>query len=228
MIVNLKPKRTVNYYLLQDKVEVPMSYMTELTRVNQSINCPAINSLNNRVYAYKPPVTVDIEFGIKNNEPYFNFHYINKDMQISKAVEDLIYENVTLLVEDNKCVFQFLTHLVFVTDAKDNIEVVTYPSGELIKENCEFVIGGFYINSWIRPINLAFIQTDVNKPSYVSLNMSSSVCNITFNQKVKLTNNPLSDKAIHYSKFMDNISAIYKNVIKLSSKIIKNRPKELL
>lgn len=228
MIFNTRSKQTVNYDLLEDDLPVPHFFKTELELINPKINCPATNSLVNRVYGYKPPVTVNIEFGMENNKPYFKYDFNNSDMKINDFVSDIIFQNIQINVENDRCVFQFLSHLAFVTDSKHDIEMVTYPSDDLELENCNFIVGGFYINKWIRPFNFALIQTNPNKPSYAKLNIDKNCVYVTFSNKVNLTNEPFTESAIKYSKYMHNISAAYNNLIKISNRIIKHRPRRLL
>jgi len=165
----------VGVYFMENDL-IPKFMEKDIVKVNENkFGCPAVGSLNNRMYEVNSMFDLEIEFGLKDNEPYFNYNFptdIYKDiMEIHKILN---YKISTMKSDDKTLTLQIISEFVFVTDDKDLELTVLDPSCET--QNLKFISGGFNIYSWSRGLNVAYSIVDKNKSAKIKL----SLCNGLF------------------------------------------------
>ena len=66
-----------------------MIHNLETPNLNK-FGCPSISSVNNKIYSANSFVSVEIEYGLKDGEAYYNYDLNEKDMQLNNDMHTLI------------------------------------------------------------------------------------------------------------------------------------------
>ena len=227
MIFNNKKKAQVGYYY-ENTIDIPNTMYSSIDKINTNeVNCPAVATLNNRLFGVKPIVSIDIEFGIKNNEVFYVYKIDETNFTTSEEVHKLI-KNTLIVQQHNNCAsLQILSYATFFTDER-NLEIMSMPNHNVELTNCKFISGAFYLKNWSRNINASFIQLEKDKPAKLSIKYNEPMFNIIFNNPVNLQLIKPKEKTIEYIHGIKNITQYYKNVINKMTNIINKRPRKLL
>lgn len=225
----LLSKSKVGYFYIPDNFMHP-SLQQELEKINPNVyGCPAIGGLNNRLYSLPNLLDIEIEFGIDNGEPYYNYMINDKVHNTTADMHNLVKDMLSVKVtDDGKAVLQQTISIIFVTDTKDIEMTLMHPQQNLDKENCVAVIGAFYPYAWLRPINLAWVQEDITKPAKLNLKKGISSITIFFNKPISLEQIEPTDKVLKYMSLSSGSINFHRNIRTIFDYIIKKRPKHLL
>ena len=176
-------------------------------KVNENkFGCPAVGSLNNRMYEINCMFDIEIEFGFRDNKPYYEYKY---PVDIYKDVPDVhnVINNQINTSETDKdtLTLQVLTDHIFVTDNKE-LEIVILPSLDNVEvENCRYISGTFKPYGWLRNFNASWMLLDNNKPGLVKLSMNKSMTTFLFNMPVNLKVREPTKEILDYHKYMYKI-----------------------
>lgn len=219
----------VGVYFMENDL-IPKFMEKDIVKVNENkFGCPAVGSLNNRMYEVNSMFDLEIEFGLKDNEPYFNYNFptdIYKDiMEIHKILN---YKISTMKSDDKTLTLQIISEFVFVTDDKD-LEIITMPSmSNLQTENCRYVSGTYYPYAWLRNLNASWLLLDNNKPGYIKLSMEKPMMTFLFNKPINLKEIKPTKEILEYQKYMNEIVTYRNKINKIFPHILSKRPKKLL
>lgn len=219
----------VGIYFMENDL-IPKFMEKDIVKVNENkFGCPAVGSLNNRMYEVNSMFDLEIEFGLKDNEPYFNYNFPTdtyKDiMEIHKILN---YKISTMKSDDKTLTLQIISEFVFVTDDKD-LEIITMPSmSNLQTENCRYVSGTYYPYAWLRNLNASWLLLDNNKPGYIKLSMEKPMMTFLFNKPINLKAIKPTEQILEYQKYMNEIVTYRNKINKIFPHILSKRPKKLL
>lgn len=193
---------------------------------SDSFGCPSISSFKKRYYEIYPQFSCVIDFGLVDNEPKY-FYTLDKSMNTTDYVHDLIKSKVNVRMHNNKIVLQITDNKLFVTDDK-NLEMLVFRPDNINYENASFVNGSFNPYGWIRSLNAAYVQDDVNNLSKITINMDEPYFNLLFNKKINLKEIIPSKKITDYAEYSLGMVNYHRNLQNVMNKIIKKRPFKLL
>lgn len=228
MLFPYKKNIDVGYFVLENSL-IPKFMLQDIVKVNENkFGCPAVGSLNNRIYEINSMFDIEIEFGFKNNEPYYKYNYPLNIYKDNQDVHNTINNITDTLHIQNTLTLQITTGNVFVTDNK-NLELIVLPALEYIEvENCRFVSGSFIPYGWLRNINASWELINHNKPGFVKLSMNKPMITFLFNYPINLKEIEPSDKILNYHKYMYGIVNYRNKINKIFPHILSKRPKHLL
>ena len=202
-----------------------MIHNLETPNLNK-FGCPSISSVNNKIYNANSFVSVEIEYGLKDGEPYYNYDLNEKDMQLNNDMHTLIKSLIVLQYDNNLINLQLLAPYAFVTDDKELEFTTIMPN--MKTENCLYVHGGYRPYYWIRNFNSAWTLKDHSKPGKLFFNIEDPMVSIVFNKSVKLNHIESDKKILDYINQSVNSNFIRKNLSKVYSNALHRRPKRLL
>ena len=213
--------------------KLPLYLFQPPEKINSNeVNCPAVASLNNRLFGVKPLLSVDIEFGVQKNikneyEPYINYELDSTVYREQPLIHDWIKDIILLDMHDHKATLQFQSMYVYASDVKD-LEILQLPPHNSNLQNCYFISGAFNITKWTRALAGGYRQTDNTKPAKIKLDIDEYFYIIMFSQPIKLQEiTPNRQTLLYYSRISD-IANTYNKIKKVIPRIIKMRPKKLL
>lgn len=231
MVELFKTKKTNCNYIFFPNFNgypIPKSIFNNLETPDLNrFGCPSIASVKNKIYSANCFVSVEIEFGLKDNEPYYNYVLDEKSMQINNDVHALIKSLIVLQYDNNNAInLQLLAPYAFVTDDKELEFTTVMPN--MKTENCNYIHGGFKPYYWVRSFNSSWTLKDINKPGKLYFDINNSFISVIFNKSVDLKymeitkdiNNYLNE-SFRINSFRKNLNIIYKNAI-------SRRPRKLL
>lgn len=219
----------VGVYFMENDL-IPKFMEKDIVKINENkFGCPAVGSLNNRMYEVNSMFDLEIEFGLKDNEPYFSYNFptdIYKDiMEIHKILN---YKISTIKSDDKTLTLQIISEFVFVTDDKD-LEIITMPSmSNLQTENCRYISGTYYPYAWLRNLNASWLLLDNNKPGYIKLSMEKPMMTFLFNKQINLKEIKPTTEILEYQKYMNEIVTYRNKINKIFPHVLSKRPKKLL
>lgn len=212
----------------EDSIFVPKGFFNNIEQYTLIDNpkCPAVSSVNNRLFYINSPLDLQIEINYdKNiNNVTYNFKYENAPNNI-----DLItyLKNVIAVNCKNNIVdLQFLLPYNLYTDIK-NTEVITLPP-DIETKNLQYVPGAFNINLWIRPINSAWLLIDKNKPGIVNYKKNKPMMYLLFNKNININYKEFNIETLNYYNQIKNITSFVKNINNISKNIVKRKPKKFM
>lgn len=222
-------KTKAGYFYIPNDFMHP-SLQQPLKKINSNVyGCPAIGGLNNRLFTLPGLLSIEIEFGVNEDGPYYNYMLDGKVHSTSSDMHQLVNNMLSVRTsDDGRAVLQQTISLIFVTDDKDLEMTSMNPLDNVDKTNCSAVIGAFYPYAWLRPINLAWIQEDVNIPAKINL-IKGEPCNtIFFNKPIDLKEiEPTEDILKYMSMSLSSIN-FHRNIRTIFSTISRKRPKRML
>lgn len=219
----------VGVYTMENSV-IPKFMYKDIVKVNENkFGCPAVGSLNNRMYEVNSMFDVEIEFGFQNNEPYYNYQFPTDVYNDIPEIHNALSYTINTLQSDKSILtLQIVTDWAFVTDSKD-LEIVTLPSlANLQTKNCRFVSGTYYPYGWIRNLNASWLLIDHKKPGKIKLSMNKPMLTFLFNKPINLKEIKPSKKILEYQKYMYEIVTYRNKINKIFPHILSKRPKKLL
>ena len=201
-----------------------------LKKINNNVyGCPSIGGLNNRLFTLPSLLSVEIEFGMNEQGPYYNYLLDDKVHSTSSQMHELMNQMLNVrTTDDGRAVLQQTISMIFVTDDKDLEMTLMNPLDNVDKDNCSAVIGSFYPYAWLRPINLAWVQEDVNKTSRIKLIKEQPSITIFFNKPVDLKEIEPTEKILKYMSYTLESISYHRNIRTIFSTISRKRPKHLL
>ena len=160
--MNVYPKlnKTKVGYFYIDSETFHKSLEQPFDKINfNEYGCPAVGGLNNRFFKLNALASVSVKFGVKDNEPYYTYEIDTKVHQATELMHNFINDNLNVrLSNTGKCVLQFTTPVVFVTDDKDLEMTLLQPQNNIDINNAIFINGSFYPYGWLRVLNSAYVQ----------------------------------------------------------------------
>ncbi len=192
----------------------------------KQLGCPAINSTDNKLFYVNSPINFTLKFGIKNDEPYYEYDFDEKLHTPSDKVHEFINKTLTMQYQREVMNIQILLPYAFVTDNKD-LTVMTVPP-PLDYNNCTFAGGELYIKNWIRHLNLALVLSNNNKVASVTFSVNKPIMMYVFNKQIKLEYTEETDKIKKYLNHNRTLINYRNNIMSLYKDIVSRRPKKLL
>ena len=230
---NLSKKSKVSYIVDNDvyklQKDIPSSFFEDVIKYSnsQDFGCPANKSMKNRVFYIPAFADVSIEFGVKDDEPYYLYQYNENQMPINPDLQYLLEKIFFLGVAKNNVLnLQITLPYLFVTDDEDLELMSVVPNVEA--KNAEYALGSFYPYAWLRHINSAWISSDTDKPSYLEYKKGEPMVMLVFNKPVEITEINMSQKIYNYKKTHHHSTVYTFNTINWFKRVIKKRPKKLL
>lgn len=215
------------YILIPKMLDTPKSLYNNFYKNNlENFNCPSVNSLRNRVYNVNSFLTIEIEYGLKDGEPYYNYEYDKKTTPVSNYVHSVIKNLAVVSYENNIVNFQLISPYAFVTDDKELEFTTTMPN--MKTENSLYVNGGFKPYYWIRNFNSAWTLKDLQKPGKLYFNLNEPFLSVIFNKSVDLKYMETTKKITDYFNQSHNITNIRSNLKYNYANALSRRPKKLL
>ena len=216
-------------YIIND-IECPKGIVPNIEKYSNLIyktKCPSVSSIHNRLYYANSILDIDIEFGIKDNQGYFNYNFTNEH-----PPSDLMHNLVRKIVSVESLTSNATVHLQvhspysFVTDVKD-IELVSLPVN-VETENCVYVPGGLKPYYWIRNFSSAFLLNDQTKQAKVKLRIDKPILSFYFNKPVNLKLIEETEVIKFYKAQNHGIVNFRNNLEKYYMNVISRRPRKLL
>ena len=222
-------KTKAGYFYIPNDFMHP-SLQQELKKINNNVyGCPSIGGLNNRLFTLPGILSVQIEFGINKEGPYYNYMLDEKVYSTSDDMHTLMGDMLSVrATDDGRAVLQQTISMIFVTDDKDLEMSLMNPLNNVDKSNCSAVIGSFYPYAWLRPINLAWVQDDINKPATINL-VKGNPCNtIFFNKPIDLKEIEPTEDILKYMSYSTASINFHRNIRTIFEGIKRKRPKRML
>ena len=230
--MNVYPKlnKTKVGYFYTDSETFHKSLEQQFDKINfNEYGCPAVGGLNNRFFKLNALASVSVKFGVKDNEPYYTYEIDTKVHQATELMHNFINDNLNVrLSNTGKCVLQFTTPVVFVTDDKDLEMTLLQPQNNIDINNAVFINGSFYPYGWLRVLNSAYVQIDNTKESSIVFDTSKDMYSLFFNKPIDLKEIEPTKKILNYLKYSDKSINYHKNIKQIFNKIFQKRPKHLL
>ena len=230
--MNVYPKlnKTKVGYFYTDSETFHKSLEQQFDKINfNEYGCPAVGGLNNRFFKLNALASVSVKFGVKDNEPYYTYEIDTKVHQATELMHNFINDNLNVrLSNTGKCVLQFTTPVVFVTDDKNLEMTLLQPQNNIDINNAVFINGSFYPYGWLRVLNSAYVQIDNTKESSIVFDTSKDMYSLFFNKPIDLKEIEPTKKILNYLKYSDKSINYHKNIKQIFNKIFQKRPKHLL
>ena len=230
--MNVYPKlnKTKVGYFYIDSETFHKSLEQPFDKINfNEYGCPAVGGLNNRFFKLNALASVSVKFGVKDNEPYYTYEIDTKVHQATELMHNFINDNLNVrLSNTGKCVLQFTTPVVFVTDDKNLEMTLLQPQNNIDINNAVFINGSFYPYGWLRVLNSAYVQIDNTKESSIVFDTSKDMYSLFFNKPIDLKEIEPTEKILNYLKYSDKSINYHKNIKQIFNKIFQKRPKHLL
>ena len=230
MNVYPKSKKSKVGYFYIDNEHFHKSLEQPFVAINSNeYGCPSVGGLYNRMYSLNSLASIEIEFGIKDNEPYYTYQIDTKVHAVTDLMHEFILDKLVVkLSNKGSCTLQFATPVILVTDDKDLELSLIQPQHNIDIENAVFINGAFYPYGWLRILNAAYVQEDTNKPSRIKFDVNKSMYTVFFNKPVKLNQIEPTEKMLKYLKYSDKSINYHTNIKKIFDKVFKQRPKRML
>lgn len=215
-------------YILDTKLNVPLGLYPNIEPYPniKQFGCPAVNSTNNKLFYVNSPINFTVKFGLKNNEPYYEYEFDNKLHTPTDKIHEFINKILSMQYDKKTMNIQVLMPYAFVTDNK-KLSVMTIPP-PLNYTNCTYVTGEIYIKNWIRHLNFALVLTDNNKEATVTFSVNKPIMLYVFNKQIKLDYTEQTEKIKNYLRHSKGIINYRKGIMNVYSNVITRRPKKLL
>lgn len=210
-------------------LDIPAEIFYPIEKQNAvNIGCPATSSLENRLYSIPAFADITIEFGLDNEQPYYNYKFNDSQLRATPDVHNLLNEMLAVGISDKNNVVNFQIKLpyLFVTDDKSIEITALVPNIET--KNCTFIPGGFNIYGWIRNINAAWILDNKKHKGKIFIKQGEPLLYVYFNKAVNLGETDFNSKTYKYYKSHSKSVNYVKNITKLFSRVVDKRPKKLL
>jgi len=208
---------------------VPKFVYKDFKLINKNeFNCPSVGSMNNRMYEMDSMFDIEIEFGLKNNEPYYNYRFNTDVYKNTIKVHEAIGSLIRVEYDNDIVTLQFITDSIIVTDDKD-LELILLPPLETPEiENCKFVSGSFYPYAWLRNLNSSYVLSDNSKPGSIKLSMDKPLLTVLFNKPINLKEIKPTNEMFEYHQYMFDIVSYRKKINNIFPFILSKRPKKFL
>ena len=207
--------------------KVPYGIFNNLEKHNlKKFGCPSISSVSNKVYSANSYISVEIEIGLRDDEPYYEYVLDEKSTVLNNEIH-LFMNSICFIDYANGVInFQLLSPYALVTDDKELEFTTIMPN--MKTENCLYVHGGFRPYYWIRNFNSAWTLKDHSKPGKLYFNIEDPMVSLVFNKSVKLNYIEADKKILNYINNSVHTNTIRKNLSKVYTNTLGRRPKKLL
>ena len=202
-----------------------MIHNLETPNLNK-FGCPSISSVNNKIYNANSFVSVEIEYGLKDGEPYYNYDLNEKDMQLNNDMHTLIKSLIVLQYDNNLINLQLLAPYAFVTDDKELEFTTVMPN--MKTENSIYIHGGFKPYYWVRTFNSSWTLKDISKPGKLYFDVNTPFISVVFNKCIDLKYMEITNKIKNYIDESFEVNRFRRNLNKIYNNAISRRPKKLL
>ena len=202
-----------------------MIHNLETPNLNK-FGCPSISSVNNKIYNANSFVSVEIEYGLKDGEPYYNYDLNEKDMQLNNDMHTLIKSLIVLQYDNNLIKLQLLAPYAFVTVDKELEFTTVMPN--MKTENSIYIHGGFKPYYWVRTFNSSWTLKDISKPGKLYFDVNTPFISVVFNKGIDLKYMEITNKIKNYIDESFEVNRFRRNLNKIYNNAISRRPKKLL
>jgi len=207
--------------------KVPKSMIHNLETPNlNKFGCPSISSVNNKIYNANSFVSVEIEYGLKDGEPYYNYDLNEKDMQLNNDMHTLIKSLIVLQYDNDLINLQLLAPYAFVTDDKELEFTTVMPN--MKTENSIYIHGGFKPYYWVRTFNSSWTLKDTSKPGKLYFDVNTPFISLIFNKSIDLKYMEITNKIKNYIDQSFEVNRFRRNLSKIYNNALSRRPKKLL
>ena len=155
-------------YLIND-FDCPKGIVPNIEKYNNLIyktKCPAVTSVHNRLYYANSILDIDIDFGIKNNQPYYNYNFTDEHPP-SDFMHNLVRKIVH--VESENCVYVpgGIKPYYWIRNFSSAFLLNDETKQAKVKLRIDKPIFSFYFN---KPVNLKLIEETEAIKSYKAQN----------------------------------------------------------
>ena len=217
-------------YILFDKFSgfrLPEAIFNELKSHDlNKIGCPSVSSQKNKIYSANSYLTVEVEFGLKDDEPFYEYNLDKKTTQLGDDIHTVMRDLFFIQRENNVVNFQFLTPYAFVTDDKTLEFTTVMPN--MKSENCEYIHGGFRPYYWIRNFNSAWTLKNPNKTGKLYFDLNDPMISVIFNKSVDLKYTKTTEDMNNFINQSYRVNWIRKNLNQTYINAYKRRAKKFL
>ena len=226
----IKKKKTKAGYVLSKEMEGSIIYnqFTPLKNINE-FGCPAIYSMNNRIYNLNPHLSCDVTFGVQDGKEFFEYKIDDDDMLVNDTVHELIKNSIYIKKDNDLINLQFNTNYTIITDKAD-LEIIQVPpiNTKMKSSNVDIVVGTYKPYAWARDLNCAFVLKDNTKLGQITFNLNQPLFSIIFNYPVEFNFYNRNKKIIDFINLSRTSNNYIKRIIRLYPKMLARRPKNLL
>jgi hypothetical protein len=228
--VFLKETSKCSYILYPDIVnrsKLPKGIFNNILNNNfKKFSCPSVNNAKDKVFFVNSFINLEVEYGLKNNEPYYNYILDSKTSVINDDLHKIVKDMLQVSYTNNIINIQLLSPYAFVTDDKE-LQVTT-STPNMKNENSIYVSGSLKPYSWIRNLNSAWTLKDYKKPGKLYFSLNDPFMNFVFNKNVILKYIEPNEKILNYLNQNIHVVAYRKNLNKIYDNVLSRRPKNLL
>ena len=224
--------RTTKVAYVVDRInsfDVPLGIVPNIEKYSNLVyqtKCPAVSMVHSRLYYANSYLDIDIEFGYRNDEPYYDYVFNENEHPVGKKMHTFIKEVIGVQPMKSNVHLQISSPYSFITDNKD-IEIVTIPP-YIECENCVYVPGGLKPYYWIRNLNAAFVLSDATKVGKIKLRVDKPMFFFYFNKPVDLKFTEQTEKIKSYIAQSHDIVNFRTGIEKYYMNVVSRRPKKLL
>lgn len=205
--------------------EIPLGIFPDIQTNNNNVGCPSVSSANDRLFTINSYMNIDIKFGLKNNEAYYEYEIKDKH-PYGDDMHRFIADSITSTYQNGVVHLQIINPYYLVTDDKE-LEIYTLDPYNKTS-NCSYVSGAYRPYDWIRNFNSTYILNNVDKPATIKLRLNNPYLKFISNKKLDIEYFNPSQKILDYHKqsravvnYRLSLSDVYKTVL-------NRRPKKLL
>ena len=207
--------------------KIPKSIFNDLkTHDLNKIGCPSVNSVKNKIFSANSYLTMEVVFGLKDNQPFYKYTLDEKTTQINEDIHTILNDLCVVQLENNVINFQLLSPYAFVTDDKELEFTTVMPN--MKTENCEYIHGGFRPYFWIRNFNSSWTLKNPNKIGKLYFDLNNPFLTVIFNKSVDLEYLDPSKQILDFISQSDRVNMIRKNLKQTYLNASKRRPKKFL
>ena len=207
--------------------KLPKSIFNDLqTHDLSKIGCPSVSSVKNKIYSANSYLKFKVEFGIRDNEAFYEYTLDENTTQISDEIHSIMNDLCFVQIENNVINFQLLTPYAFVTDDKELEFTTVMPN--MKTENCEYIHGGFRPYYWIRNFNSSWTLKNPNKNGILYFDLKNPFITVMFNKSVDLEYIEPTKEILNFIEQSNRVNMIRKNLKQTYLNASKRRPKKFL
>lgn len=231
-IFNFKKTTNAKYIIDRQLIEfehLPIGVYPNIEKYPSAkkVKCPSVGSVDKTLYYVNSPLTFEIEFGLRDNEPYYRYIFDDTETQDNEFVSAWLKKTLAIQRTGDIVDLQLILPYAFITDDK-NLFVQTLPPFNIMHENCYYVTGGLKPSNWIRNLNSAWVVTDNNKPARIGFDSKLPCMLYHFNNPVNLEYTEKTNDINNYLEQNRYLTAYKLKQKKLIESITSRRPKKLL
>ena len=192
----------------------------------QKFNCPSVNNAKDKVFFVNSFINLEVEYGLRDNQPYFNYTLDDKTSVINENMHNIVKDMLQVSYVNNIINIQLLSPYAFITDDAELQITTTTPNME--NENSIYVSGNLQPYNSIRNLNSAWTLKNNKKSGKLYFKLQDPFLNFVFNKNVNLQYIEPNTKIINYLNQNLHVVGIRKNLKQIYKNVAERRPKKLL